>query len=233
MAGEFSPLEEHFVARLAARLHRGTGPPVEVVNGGVAGYGPDQAALRLEDDIAPLRPDLVVVAVFAGNDFGDLIRNRIFHLDGAGRLVERTRVIGADLRAEFDEAERQARGSHLIRGLWDLLVRPALPPHEVLPPGGYAYLLSRRRREFQLGANGLEVAHVLGDPYDADVSLTPIRSRLATSGRSWSRSSRGSGGPPPAGRSRSFSSSSPRPTTWEKAFPIPIPPGSRTIGPRP
>lgn len=173
VAGEFSPRGERFVARLAERLSRGAPAPVEVVNAGVAGYGPDQVALRLEDEMESLRPDLVIVAVFAGNDFGDLIRNRLFRLDAAGQLTQQAPFIGPALRAEFAKAERQAQGSQLLRGLRDLVARDAPLVHEMLPPGGYAYLLTRRKREFRLGRDSLEVAHVLGDPYDVDVSLDP------------------------------------------------------------
>jgi hypothetical protein len=173
VAGEFSPLEERFADRLGRHLTVAGGPEVEVVNAGVAGYGPDQAALRLEDEIAPLRPDLVVVTVFAGNDFGDLVRNRIFRLDPQRRLREGQPRPSARLRAEFEEAARQTRGSMLLRGLAEVFVER--PPHELLPPGGYAYLLQRRRRELALSQDPrqAEVDHVLGDPYDADLSLEP------------------------------------------------------------
>ena len=51
---------------------------VQVVNAGVAAYGPDQACLALEADLAAgLDPDLVVLCVFAGNDWGDLLRNKL------------------------------------------------------------------------------------------------------------------------------------------------------------
>ena len=174
VAGEFSPVEERFATRLARRLS--ADGPVEAVNAGVVGYGPDQAALRLEDEIAPLGPDLVVMAVFPGNDFGDLLRNRVFFLDPANGLAQRAPRLSAEVRAEFALAEEQARGSMLLRGVRELLSRngpPAAP--ELLPPGGYAYLLHRRRREVALATTPGhdEVEHLLGDPYDADVSLEP------------------------------------------------------------
>ena len=66
--------DDGFAQQLENGLSRRLGSGVEVVNAGVAAYGPDQIALRMEDELPKLRPDLVVVAVFGGNDFGDLVR---------------------------------------------------------------------------------------------------------------------------------------------------------------
>lgn len=177
VAGEFSSLAERFASQLAARLSRPGEPLVEAVNAAVVGYGPDQEALRLEDEIGPLRPDLVVVAVFAGNDFGDLLRDKVYGLDEAGRLVSRSPRLGGALRAEFAHAAGQAAGSMLVRGLRELLSPPAVEPrHEsLLPEGGFAYLLQRRRREYHLSTHDSTdtVEHLLGDPYDADLCLDP------------------------------------------------------------
>ena len=177
VAGEFSPLPERFATQLALRLSEPGRPPVEAVNAGVVGYGPDQEALRLEDEIGPLRPDLVVVAVFAGNDFGDLLRDKIFRLDEAGHLAPRTPHLGDALRVEFGHADRQGQGSMLLSGLRELWRRPwAEPrPDSLLPGGGFPYLLQRRGREYELSVHdGTDtVEHLLGDPYDADVSFAP------------------------------------------------------------
>lgn len=177
VAGEFSPWEERFATVLARRLSEPGQPQVEAVNAGVVGYGPDQEALRLEDEIGPFRPDLVVVVVFAGNDFGDLLRNKLFALDDTGRLAPRNPRLGDALRAEFAHADREARGSMLLHGLRDLWRLAKAEPRRasLLPEGGFPYLLQRRQREFHLSTQDRThtVEHLLGDPYDADVSLTP------------------------------------------------------------
>ena len=64
----YSPDEETFVVQLEAQLTQRLQTQVEVINAGVNGYGPDQVSLRLADDLRTLRPDVVVVAVYAGND---------------------------------------------------------------------------------------------------------------------------------------------------------------------
>ena len=177
VAGEFSPSEERFSTQLARRLSKPGQTPVEAINAGVVGYGPDQETRRLEDEIGPLRPDLVVVAVFAGNDFGDLLRDKIFRLDEAGHLGPRNPHLGEALQAEFAHAGREAQGSMLVRGLRELWPRPqaGVRRDSLLPEGGFPYLLQRRRREYELSIqDGTDtVEHLLGDPYDADVSLAP------------------------------------------------------------
>lgn len=81
---EYTELEDTFPVRLQERL----GGPVEVVNAGVAGYGPDQILRRMEDELPRIKPDLVVVSLFSGNDFGDLLRNRLYRLSEDGALIE-------------------------------------------------------------------------------------------------------------------------------------------------
>jgi lysophospholipase L1-like esterase len=76
----FSSLENTFVHRLGTGLSRATGRDVEVINAGIVGYGPDQSLLRFREVARSLRPDLVVIHVFADNDFGDLVRNRLFRV---------------------------------------------------------------------------------------------------------------------------------------------------------
>jgi hypothetical protein len=174
---ETSPLEETYVAQLGAALARGLGRPVEAVNAGVAGYGPDQEALRIEDELVPLAPDLVVMAVFAGNDYGDLMRNKLFRLGADGGLVTNRWTMSPVLRQQFEHARALSHGSMLWRGLVHL-AHPRLSARDersLLPEGGYALLVEKRRREYEeyVRAGDNEVEHLLGDPYDADVSLQP------------------------------------------------------------
>ena len=177
VAGEFSSREERFATQLARRLAEAGRLPVQAINAGVVGYGPDQEALRLEDEIGPLRPDLVVVAIFGGNDFGDLLRDKIFRLDEAGHLAPRSPRLGDMLRAEFAHADREAHGSMLWLGLHELWRGPKaeIRRDSLLPEGGFPYLLQRRQREYELSIHdGTDtVEHLLGDPYDADVSFAP------------------------------------------------------------
>jgi lysophospholipase L1-like esterase len=176
----YSVLENTFTeqleARLAARLHR----PIEVVNAGVTAYGPDQASLRLEDELAWLAPDLVVVAIFGGNDFGDLVRNKLFRLDAAGRLYVNSYVVDERLKtslirtakAPFTyrvivralERRRRSSGDRWKRATAGIPSRGLL--EEWLRSGQAAY------EEYVVHENDV-VTHLFSDHYDADMSLTP------------------------------------------------------------
>lgn len=86
----YTALPDTFPEQLEKILNQNAGSRIEVVNAGVTGYGPDQVLLRMKRDLPGLAADLVIVNIFADNDFGDLIRNRIFTLDDVGRLTKTT-----------------------------------------------------------------------------------------------------------------------------------------------
>jgi lysophospholipase L1-like esterase len=72
VAGFEVPYEESFEALLEAELGRMFDFPVQVINGGVRGYGTDQSYLYYRERGRRLRPDLVVF-VHGGNDAADNI----------------------------------------------------------------------------------------------------------------------------------------------------------------
>lgn len=84
----FSKLENTYAKRLESYLADELNQDVEVINAGVIGFGPDQSLIRFKEEADIYRPDLVVIQVFADNDFGDVLRNRIFELAPSGELVE-------------------------------------------------------------------------------------------------------------------------------------------------
>jgi lysophospholipase L1-like esterase len=70
-AGGQVPYEQNFTAVLEEQLHRLGHANVRVVNAGVGGYTTYNEAGLLREDVAWLQPDLVVVAVFLGNDVAE------------------------------------------------------------------------------------------------------------------------------------------------------------------
>jgi len=98
----FTDFDETFGARLEKELSRDV-PGVEVVNAGIIGYGPDQLSLKMEDELPRLRPDLVVLSL-CPNDFGDLLRNKLFRLDDAGGLQPNAPHVSQALKREFQGA---------------------------------------------------------------------------------------------------------------------------------
>lgn len=116
----FSVEESTYVYKLGEYLNEAQGKEVEVINAGVVGFGPDQAFLKFEQEVDIYKPDLVILNVFAGNDFGDIIRNRLFELDGNGELVK------TSFKPEPDQ-EFQTEGGVKIRLLeWTKSVRQGL-----------------------------------------------------------------------------------------------------------
>ena len=64
--------EDSFVGQLASDLNRGRSHPIEFINAGVQGFGPDQELLKLQEQLPIINPDEVVVVLTEGNDFSDL-----------------------------------------------------------------------------------------------------------------------------------------------------------------
>lgn len=173
---EYSELPHTFAERLERRLAEASGRAVEVVNAGVAGYGPDQILRRMEAELSSLRPDLVLVALFAGNDFGDLVRNKLYRLDAEGGLRENSFTLEPSLRRKLETSRREPILRKLVRGAVRPLGEPWNPDED---PSARA-----ERMESFLARSGAEyreyviegddvVRELLSDPYNADVSLTP------------------------------------------------------------
>lgn len=182
----FSNLNASFPYRLEQELQALTGRDVEVINGGVVGMGPDQSLLRLKRDVRDLAPDVVIFHVFADNDFGDLIRNRLFDLDPSDNLVrtEHERTVDVHLIRAYDRSFLSTL--LLVRAagrLWNT-VRPGDGKHgtgrfdtgeELLD-----YMLDENARQYAVyESSGASQYSHFADLYDADIAVHP-RSDSAT-----------------------------------------------------
>ena len=83
---QFSNDGQTFAVQLHRELAGRFGLDYQVINAGVVGYGPDQVALRLEDELDVWHPDLIIDVIFADNDYGDLIRNGLYQIGPDGAL---------------------------------------------------------------------------------------------------------------------------------------------------
>jgi lysophospholipase L1-like esterase len=178
--GDFARTEDTFAAQLQRRLAAAAGhKSLEVVNAGVAGYGPDQELRRMEDELPALRPSLVVVAIYAGNDFGDLLRDKLYRLSSEGSLEDNPSVFLDDaLQADM----RRSRSEPVLRKVVRA-ARARLFGTDTAPfPTGPAARRARVDADLQQGTDeyhqyiiqGDNAVHDLySDPYNADVSLTP------------------------------------------------------------
>ena len=183
IAGEFADDSLTFVRMLERNL--ASRAPTEVVNAGVTGYGPDQEYLRMQRDLPRLKPQVVVMAVFADNDLGDLVRDRLFRLRPDSSLEAHRVTLHPTLQGTLTSQAHPSgwRRLHLVR--W--IERKQRRVTENLPTtrarinepkfsiAGYsAWAMFNAERQFgDTRAHPDTVLDLLGDSYDIDVSATP------------------------------------------------------------
>ena len=171
--GEFSPLEETFCARLEAHLSLPGGRKPEVINAGVVGYGPDQCLLKMEKEVSLLKPDLLVEAIYAGNDYGDLLRNRIFRPAPGGGFTRGSPVLAPSLLQAMEEARSPWILPKLLRkGLWFFQAHGGTYPDPYSPVERWLEKAREEYREYRSNPNAPVKALFLDD-YDADVAVDP------------------------------------------------------------
>lgn len=175
---EYTRTEDTFAERLEVHLARRLETAVEVVNAGVAGYGPDQELRRMEDELDALAPDLVIVAIYAGNDFGDIVRNKMYRLADDGSLTDNAFTIDPIYARRIVVGRNEPIVKKLLRDGLRLL---SGDPNADVPTGREARRARTEAALAQLQAEyreyvieGDDVVHeLLSDPYNADVSLLP------------------------------------------------------------
>jgi hypothetical protein len=181
--GRFSVLEDTFVGQLQRLLRGALDENVEVINAGICGYGPDQSLLRFQRELDDYRPDVVVLHIFADNDFGDLIRNRLFDVDENGGLVRTSHPFTEDLllRPDWWNGSIRETIKNLKLSMWPGeivrgMVRSRVPDQPLVhdPEAFRERSLERIEAEFEVYANG-EPRSVswMADNYDADIALAP------------------------------------------------------------
>ena len=175
MNAVFTPEEDRFSTVLQAELSAALGREVEVINAGVAGYGPDQVLRRLETEIDAYQPDLVVFGLFTGNDFGDLLRNRLYRLDETGALVENDYILSAEQQRNI------ALNKHelvLLRVLKDAKKKFAGPSGHFAAFDPEAWMKQaydqhlREYNEFVVQGDNTVGAFAV-DPYSTDIATDP------------------------------------------------------------
>ena len=172
---------ETFSAVLGDLLSARVGRTVEVVNAGVSSYGPDQVSAKMAIELPRLRPDLAIVAIFAGNDYGDLMRNKMFKIDSNDNLLDNEWSLDPAVRNQIEISQRN---SILVRSL-----RASLRPFrlsgaqgassttrtEIARHSDWHYLLQQAESEYKEyirdGNNIVTNTHI--DYYSANISLLP------------------------------------------------------------
>jgi lysophospholipase L1-like esterase len=171
---EFSSLENTFVQQLQLRLEQQRGTRVQVINAGVVGYGPDQVLLKMERELKMLHPDLTIVTLFTHNDFGDLVRNRIFSLDEHGELLRNHYALNGLERWLLGHAAFPA-GIYRLRVVQSLM-RLAWIISESGHPGSGDYVDQALRQsydEYRTAGSEHTAVGLFRDHYDADLAVAP------------------------------------------------------------
>jgi hypothetical protein len=177
----FSADENTFPQRLERGVSETLGRSIEMINGGVIGYGPDHYLLRMTADLPDLQPSLVVLAVFADNDLGDLLRHRLFELRD-GQLVRRTNHFVYRPPPLLDRARLFARTLLITRATTRMLSAfdASGADGSAVSPDPSAAETQIRLLE-QLTAEAFDHYSkpdsqlVRGDYYDLDVAIAPER----------------------------------------------------------
>ena len=176
--GDFSRTEDTFAEQLRSRLARTIGRRVEVVNAGVVGYGPDQELRRMEAELPTLKPNLVIVAIYAGNDFGDLLRNKLYRLSSEGSLQDNPSEFLDDSVAF---GMKRSRSEPLLRKIMRVV------RYRLFGVPGQNFAIGREARRARVDADlkreieeyrqyvieGDNAVHHLYSINNVDVSLTP------------------------------------------------------------
>ena len=109
------------------KILRSNGENAQVINAGIAGAGPDQSLIRLADDFDLVKPDMVIFHIFADNDYGDIIKNRLYKISSNDELIK----TGFPSTVDEKFTELGPKVSDLFRGLY--------------LQGAVNYLLSKRK----------------------------------------------------------------------------------------
>jgi hypothetical protein len=93
----FSEAEYTYTSALQ-KLLRANYANADVINAGIVGAGPDESLIRLSNDFDKVNPDIVIFHVFADNDYGDIIRNRLFKFSPNNTFIKTKYPITVDER---------------------------------------------------------------------------------------------------------------------------------------
>jgi hypothetical protein len=120
--GRFSEKDSTFCQQLQRQLQSKNLINPVVINTGIVGLGPDQVLIKMKQELPVHRPEVVLLQLFADNDFGDLIRNRLFELNEMGELMATDYPITLD-QLIHPLPPKQEAPSYLFRLLMDVRAR--------------------------------------------------------------------------------------------------------------
>lgn len=85
--GEGVELNETYLKHLETSL--GSTFPIEVIDGGMRGWGPDQELAFMSREAYLYQPDITLIAFFSANDFEDVLHGNLYRLEN-GEAIHQT-----------------------------------------------------------------------------------------------------------------------------------------------
>lgn len=177
-----SELEQTYPFQLETMLRAQLRKDIEVINAGIVGFGPDQSYLKFKREVDLLNPDLVIFHIFADNDYGDIIRNRLVYLNDSGDLSN------TGFNPELDH---EIRLSRKLQAVFSSLFFVKKTKELALLNNNYSkensnislddrkrylvqWLINRSEEEYELYKNNLprKFSH-FDDHYDIDIAMDP------------------------------------------------------------
>jgi hypothetical protein len=178
---EFTERQDTFSEKLESALEARSQTRVEVVNAGVAAYGPDQSLRRMEIELSRLMPNLVVFCLLADNDYGDLLRNKMFALEADGELRPLAFKISGELQERFSgglsssavvRLIRRARSSRRAQGVVPPVDRAERDRIAIETIESFAPICAEEYASAVLHKD-LTVRALFSDHYDVDLATEP------------------------------------------------------------
>ncbi len=171
----FSEEDSTFVQKIGRYLRTEDRQDIELINSGVIGFGPDQSLLKFEEEVKLYDPDLIVFTIFAYNDLGDIIRNRLFE------LTENDKLIPTDFDNEEDQFLKQNNKKFQFQlPLFVENIRSRLLPRSEdvdskdYKDGVYNYYKETNEKAFKIyERGGRRKFSNFEDPFDIDVAVYP------------------------------------------------------------
>jgi lysophospholipase L1-like esterase len=172
----FTPQDQRLTSQLQTLLNDQMGREVEVINAGIAGYGPDQVLRRMQDELEVLTPDLVIFNLFSGNDFGDLLRNRLYRLDDTGALVENDYVLSKQQQLNIELNRHELVLLRVLKDAKDRLTGAGDGAGGGFDAEGWitrAYDQHLREYDEFIVQGDNTVGSFASDPYSTDIAVDP------------------------------------------------------------
>ncbi len=170
----YTPYEGRFTTVLEDRLANELDGGVEVINAGISGFAPDQILRRMERELDLYEPDLVIVSIFSGNDFGDLLRNRMYGLNASGELEERDFKLDPEQARQVELNNREFALVRIARRALRAMAGKGEAVTEFDPEAWIDAALVQHQGEYESYIAGdTTVGTFAVDPYSTDIAVFP------------------------------------------------------------